>query len=109
MSQIDVTIMGQSYKLACKEGEQAMLAQAAAYLNEKMQHFKELAKNKSTVKSTATGTDRIAIMAALTIAAELLAIKAPDGSFSELSMAEMYLQLQAMNTVLDKTLALQEN
>ena len=35
MNQIDVTIMGQAYKLACKEGEQDALQQAAAYLDEK--------------------------------------------------------------------------
>ena len=101
MSQIDVTIMGQSYKLACKEDEQAVLRQAAAYLDEKMSRFRETTKIK--------GTDKIAVMAALTISAELLATKAPDGLFSGLSMAEINNQIQDMNKVLDGVLTSQEN
>jgi len=81
MSQVDVTIMGQAYKLACKEGEQDALIQAAAYLNEKMCSFRDAAKIK--------GTDRIAVMAALTISAELLATKVPGGVFSELTVADL--------------------
>ncbi|MCD6025907.1 MAG: cell division protein ZapA [Solimicrobium sp.] len=101
MSQIDVTIMGQLYKLACKKDEQAALIQAAAYLDEKMCHFRDTTKIK--------GTDKIAVMAALTISVQLLATKAPDGPFSELSMAEINTQLQGMNKVLDGLLAPQEN
>lgn len=101
MSQIDVNIMGQSYKLACKEGEQDVLAQAATYLDEKMRNFRDVAKVK--------GTDRVAVMAALSIAAELLAIKAPGGPFSELSMAEINQQIHHMNNVLDEALTSQEN
>ena len=36
MTTIDVTIMGQSYRLACKEGEELALKQAVAYLDERM-------------------------------------------------------------------------
>ena len=101
MSQIDVTIMGQVFKLVCKEGEQTALIQAAAYLDDKMCSFRDAAKVK--------GTDRIAVMAALTISAELLATKAPGGLFSELNMAEMKKQLHQMNDVLDDALTPQEN
>jgi cell division protein ZapA len=106
MSQIDVTIMGQPYKLACKEDEQAVLLQAAAYLDEKMSRFRETTKIK--------GTDKIAVMAALTMAVEFLATKVPEGGlFSGSSMAEINDQIQNMNKVLDGALsspeALQEN
>lgn len=96
MSQVDVTIMGQAYKLACKEGEQNTLIQAAAYLDEKMCDFRDAAKIK--------GTDRIAVMAALAISAELLATKV-----SGVAVAEMKRQLHTMNEVLDEALATQEN
>ena len=33
MSQLDVSIMGQSYKLTCKAGEEAELEQAVRYLD----------------------------------------------------------------------------
>jgi cell division protein ZapA len=101
MSQIDVTIMGQSYKLACKEDEQPVLRQAATYLDEKMSRFRET----TTIK----GSEKIAVMAALTISAELLATKAPDGLFSGLSMAEINSQIQDMNKVLDGVLTSEEN
>ena len=63
MIQLSVSIMGQAYKLACKEGEQAALQEAVAYLNEKMCAIRDVGKLK--------GNDRIAVMAALGIAAVL--------------------------------------
>jgi len=101
MTQVDVTIMGASYKLSCKEGEQAALIQAAAYLDEKMCGLRDTAKIK--------GTDRIAVMAALTMSTELLSIKAPGGPFSDQTMADIKKQLHTMNDVLDDALTPQEN
>jgi len=101
MNQIDVTIMGQSYKLACKAGEEAALQQAAAYLDEKMCAIRDAAKIK--------GTDRIAVMAALTISADLLATKAPGGLFPEQTIADIKKQIHTMNEVLDGALTPQEN
>lgn len=101
MSQVDVTIMGQAYKLACKEGEQDALIQAAAYLDEKMCGIRDTAKIK--------GTDRIAVMAALTISTELLATKVPGSVFSGLTVADIKKQIHTMNEILDKALASQDN
>jgi cell division protein ZapA len=101
MNQLDVTIMGQIYKLACKESEQEALRQAAAYLDEKMCGIQQSAKIK--------GVDKIAIMAALSIAVELLATHASDGPFSELAMADIKKQMRAMNGVLNEALTPQEN
>ena len=100
MSQIDVTIMGHVFKLVCKEGEQLALTQAAAYLDEKMCALRDTARVK--------GTDRIAVMAALTISAELLATKAPGGLFSDLSMAQVKHKMDRMHEVLDSALTPQE-
>lgn len=100
MSQIDVVIMGQHYKLACKEGEQDLLIKAAAYLDEKMCTFRENTKIK--------GTDKIAVMAALTISAELFAAKVPEGPFSEASLGEINQQIQGINKTLDGVLTSQE-
>ena len=95
MNQIDVTIMGQSYKLACKEEELNALKQAAAYLDEKMCDFRDATKIKG---------DKIAVMTALKIAVELLEIKAVDGPFSDLNMAEINKQIQGMNKVIDSAI-----
>lgn len=101
MIQLDVSIMGQAYKLACREGEQDALRQAVAYLDDKMCAIRDAGKLK--------GNDRIAVMAALGIAAELLALKSPSGPLSELTMAEVKQKISAMHTVLDQALAPQEN
>ena len=101
MIQLDVTIMGQPYKLACREGEEAALQQAVDYLDEKMCAIRDAGKIK--------GNDRIAVMAALGIAAELLSTKAVDGPFSDMAMAEVKQKIAAMHGVLDAALAPQEN
>jgi cell division protein ZapA len=101
MTQLDVTIMGTSYRLACKEGEEEALLEAVTYLDEKMCAIRDAGKVK--------GTDRIAVMAALGIAAELLSTKSPEGPFSDLSLSEVKQKLAAMNSVLDAALTPQEN
>lgn len=101
MIQLDVSIMGQPYKLACKEGEEAALQEAVAYLDEKMCAIRDTGKIK--------GNDRIAVMAALGIAAELLSTKSADGPFSDMTLAEVKQKISAMHAVLDEALAPQEN
>lgn len=101
MIYLDVTIMGQPYRLACKEGEQATLRDAVRYLDGKMTALRDSGKVK--------GNDRIAVMAALSMAAEFLSVKAPQGPLSELSILEVKQKLGAMHTVLDSALTPQEN
>jgi cell division protein ZapA len=101
MIYLDVLIMGQPYRLACKEGEQQTLREAVHYLDSKMQSLRDSGKVK--------GTDRIAVMAALSVAAEFLSAKAPQGPLSDLSVLEVKQKLEAMHGVLDSVLAPQEN
>jgi len=101
MIPVDVTIMGQPYKLACKEGEEEALKSAVSYLDSKMMAIRQAGKVR--------GNDRIAVMAAIAIAAELLALRAPHGPLSDMSMAEVKQKISAMHTVLDQALASQEN
>ncbi|MFC3108276.1 cell division protein ZapA [Undibacterium arcticum] len=101
MIQLDVTIMGQSYKLTCKQGEQETLQQAVAYLDEKMCAIRDTGKIK--------GNDRIAVMASLGIAAELLLVKAPEGPFSDLNLSQVAQKISVMHAVLDGALTPQEN
>ncbi|GGC09099.1 cell division protein ZapA [Oxalicibacterium flavum] len=100
MIQLDVSIMGQSYKLACKEDEEQALREAVAYLDEKMCAIRDAGKIK--------GTDRIAVTAALGITAEFLSTRSPDGPLSDMSMAEVHQKISAMHNVLDNALAPQE-
>ena len=101
MSQLDVSIMGQAFKLSCKSGEEAELHRAVLYLDQRMCALRDAGKVK--------GNDRIAVIAGLGIAAELLATKAPDGPLSDLSMAAVRDRIGAMHVVLDAALTPQEN
>jgi len=101
MSTLDVTIMGLSYKLACKDGEEDALKQTVSYLDTKMRAIRDAGKVK--------GNDRIAVMAALAITAELLDTKSPSGPFSEASLAEVKQKISAMHEAIDAALAPQEN
>lgn len=101
MIQIDVNIMGQSYRLSCKEGEERTLRQAVSYLDGKMSALRDSGKVK--------GNDRIAVMAALSVAAELLSMKNPHGPLSDMSILEVREKLAVMHEVLDQALTPQEN
>jgi cell division protein ZapA len=101
MIHLDVTIMGQPYRLACKEDEENTLREAVRYLDGKMCALRDSGKVK--------GNDRIAVMAALSVAAEFLQVKAPQGPLSEMSILEVKQKMQAMHQVLDAALTPQEN
>lgn len=101
MPNLDVTILGQAYKLSCKEGEEVALREAASFLDGKMTAIRDAGKVK--------GNDRIAVLAALGVAAEFLSVKAPQGPLSDLSILEVKQKIGAMNAVLDHALTPQEN
>lgn len=61
---VDVTIMGREFRVACPPEEQEKLLQAVEYLDRKMREIRDAGK--------VIGVERIAIMAALNIAHELL-------------------------------------
>ena len=101
MIHLDVTIMGTPYRLVCKEGEQATLKEAVAYLDARMTTLRDSGKVK--------GNDRIAVMAAISVAAEFLSVKSPQGPLSDMSILEVKHKLGAMHSVLDEALTPQEN
>jgi len=68
---IEISLLGRSYKIACEEDERAALLEAVAYLDAKMGEIKKSGK--------VSGTDRIAVMAALNIVHELLSLKVGNG------------------------------
>ena len=61
---LDVNILGRDYRIACKESERAELTQAVAFLDRRMRDIRDQGK--------VSGPDRIAVMAALNIAHDLL-------------------------------------
>ena len=101
MIQLDVNIMGMPYRLACRDGEEKTLREAVTYLDGKMCALRDSGKVK--------GTDRIAVMAALSVAAEFLSVKAPQGPLSDLTILEVKQKLEAMHSVLDAALSADQN
>ena len=97
MIELNVTIMGNPYRLACKEGEEGALLQAVRYLDQRMSVIRDAGRIK--------GNDRIAVIAALGMAAELLATKAPQGPLAGQSMAEVKQKIGDMHALLDAALA----
>jgi cell division protein ZapA len=65
--QIEASILGQSYRLACSPETEAALLQAVSRVDAEM--------SKIRSHSTVRGTDRIAVMAALSLASELLRLQ----------------------------------
>jgi cell division protein ZapA len=61
---IEIHILGRAYKVACSREEESALIAAADYLDEKMREIRESSK--------VIGAERIAIMAGLNLAHELL-------------------------------------
>jgi cell division protein ZapA len=64
---VTVTILDKEYLVSCSEDERDQLHTAAAFLNQKMKEVKSGGK--------IVGTERVAVMAALNIAHELLACR----------------------------------
>jgi cell division protein ZapA len=65
--QLDVALLGRDYKVACKEGERAELVEAVAFLDRRMREIRDTGK--------IAGVERVAVMAALNLAHELMRAK----------------------------------
>lgn len=93
---VEVSLLGRSYHVACTDGERESLMQAVAYLDGKMNEIRKAGK--------VTGTERIAVMAALNVAHELLSVKL--GSGFDLGQAKS--RISAIESQLDAAIAKQE-
>jgi cell division protein ZapA len=106
---LDIHLLGRDYKVACKEEERAELMRAVAYLDERMREIRDASKT--------AGVDRIAVMAALNIANDLLKARnappppAPAPSLSpanDVDAANARRRIQTMQAAIDQALAGQE-
>ena len=93
---VEVSLLGRSYRVACEDHERDALMQAVAYLDAKMGEIRKSGK--------ITGTERIAVMAALNIAHEMLATKV-GGSFD---IGQAKRRIASIEATLDAALAQQE-
>lgn len=96
MERVDISILGRDYSLACQPSERDGLLAAVRLVDQRMQ----------TVKTTGklVGNERIAVMAAIQIAIELLAMRAPDGPLGNIAVGDFKRRIDDMHELLDQAL-----
>jgi cell division protein ZapA len=102
---LDVTIMGRTYKVTCAEDERDALLEAVSYLDQKMNEIKSSGR--------VVNMERIAVMAALNIAHELLEARngsppAAPGTLDGFDLNEVKRRIVGMQATLEQALAPQE-
>jgi len=81
---LNIRIMDKDYRVACPADQQATLRDSADFLNDRLNDI----KNKGSI----IGTERIAIMAALNLAHELLGSQGSIDTFSDVDSRMLNLQ-----------------
>jgi cell division protein ZapA len=94
---LDVSIMGRNYRVTCADEEREALLAAVAFFDRKMSEIKAASK--------VAGTERIAVMAALNIANELLSVKLGGG----FDIAELKRRMNSVQSKLDQALSQQDS
>lgn len=96
MERVDVSILGRDYSLACSADEKEALLAAVRYVDRRMLAVKGSGKVSSN--------ERIAVMAAIQIPAELLGVRAPEGPLSNIALGDFKRKIEDMNSQLDQAL-----
>ncbi len=94
---VEVTILDRTLRIVCSEDEKAELLQSVEYLDAKMREIRENGK--------VLGNERVAIMAALNIAHELLSMRSAGGFDNETYRRRM----QKMAATIDEAMSAQED
>lgn len=96
MERVDVTILGREYSLACSSEEKPALLAAVRHVDQLMLRISGTGKVSSN--------ERIAVMAAVSIAGEMLAMKAPDGPLGGLAFGDFKQKLEDIHAQVDAAL-----
>ena len=97
VKQVDFKIMGREFRVSLPEHEERQLLDAVSYVERRMIDMRD--------KSKVIGVERIAIMTALAIAAELLQTKVPGGG---VDLGEFRRRINLMQSTLDAAMVEQE-
>jgi cell division protein ZapA len=89
---VNVKILDKEYQVACKSDERAALLDSAELLNLKMLEIRDSGK--------VTGLDRIAIMAALNLANEMIRVRGQEESLE----SDAAVRIQAMRERVESAL-----
>lgn len=98
MERVDVSILGRDYSLACRPAEKDALLEAVRLVDQRMSAIKNAAK--------VTGNERIAVMAAIQIAGELLNMRAPSGPLANVAVGDFKRKIEDMHAMLDEVVGL---
>lgn len=96
MERVDISILGRDYSLACLPSERDSLMAAVRMVDQRMLAVKNSGK--------IAGNERIAVMAAIQIAAELLSMRAPDGPLGDVAVGDFKRKIDEMHGLLDQVL-----
>ena len=91
---VTISLLGREFRVACPDGEEKQLLASVDYLNRKLREVRDTGK--------VVGNERIAIMAALNIAHELMSKKGNSASFDD---TEIRRRISAMQETLETALA----
>lgn len=83
---VDVNILGREFTVACTEEERPALLEAVSFLDKKMRDIRDTGK--------IVGVERIAIMAALNLAHELLSTKSGNVDVGDIKRRVVKMQEQ---------------
>jgi len=100
---LDVSLLGRDYKIACKERERAELVEAVALLDRRMREIRDAGK--------VAGTERVAVMAALNLAHELLRERkaaTPNAAPNAIDVSGARRRIASMHQAIDQALAEQD-
>ena len=95
---LTITVLGREFRVGCPEGEEKQLLASVDFLNKKMKEVRDTGK--------VVGNERIAIMAALNIAHEMLSRKPGDSGGDSPAVRR---RIAAMQETLDSALASDQN
>ena len=101
IKQLEVNILEQSYRLACPPEHEADLLSAVSRVDAEM--------SKVRAQSSVRGTDRIAVMAALSLASELLALEKSIAAGQAFPAEEIQSRMQRMNERLSAVIEQYQN
>src|SRR5256885_16220315 len=94
---VEVSLLGRTYRVACSDAERDALMQAVAYLDAKMNEIRKAGK--------VMGAERIAVMAALNVAHELLSMKIGSG----FDMGQAKRRISPIESQIDAAISKKEN
>ena len=92
---VSIRILDKEYKISCPEGEHESLLASVKHVSDNMQKIRESGK--------ALGAERVAVMAAINIAHEMLTTKKNDNYNGELSA-----HVDTIQTLIDSTLKMHQ-